>query len=62
LSGAEKAIVGLKLEIRTVRAKVRELTGENERWRNVASTLRKIAGLDEDRFRNLLQAESLPCD
>jgi hypothetical protein len=56
------AILGLKRELKTVRANVRELKGENNRWRSVAHTLRKIAALDEEKFRNLLQSESLPCD
>jgi hypothetical protein len=53
------AIVGLKRELKTTREKVRELKGQTERWRNVARTLRKIAGLDEEKFRNLVEAESL---
>jgi hypothetical protein len=56
------AIVGLKREIKTVRADVRELKGQNARWRKVCGTLRGLAGLDEHKFRNLLQAESLPVE
>jgi hypothetical protein len=62
MSNQDAAIVGLKRELKTVRATVRELKDQNERWRSVAHTLRKIAALDEDKFRNLLQAESLPGD
>jgi hypothetical protein len=62
MSSQETAIVGLKAELKRIRARVRELKDENGRWRNVAHTLRKIAALDEDKFRNLLQAESLPGD
>jgi hypothetical protein len=53
------AILGLKRELKTTREKVRELKGLNERWRNVASALRKIAALDDGQFSNLLRAESL---
>ncbi|WP_334406596.1 hypothetical protein [Bradyrhizobium sp. AZCC 2289] len=56
------AIVGLKRELKTTREKVRELKGQSERWRNVASALRKIAALDEGQFENLLRSESLPCE
>jgi hypothetical protein len=56
------AIVGLKMQIKTVRGIVRELKVQNERWRKVAHTLRDIAALDEDKFRNLLRAQSLPCE
>lgn len=62
MSNQETAIVGLKRELKTVRGRVRELKDENERWRNVALTLRKLSGLDENKFVNLLRSESLPCD
>jgi hypothetical protein len=58
----EHAIVGLKQEIKTVRGTVRELKVQAESWRKVAHTLRDLAGLDEDKFRNLLRAESLSCE
>jgi hypothetical protein len=54
------AIVGLKREIKTVRADARELRGQNERWRKVCAMLRQLAGLDDGQFRNLLKAEFLP--
>jgi hypothetical protein len=44
------AIVGLKRELKAVRGTVRE-EDQNTRWRNVAHTLRKIAALDEEKFR-----------
>jgi hypothetical protein len=56
------AIVGLKRELKVVRGTVRELKDQNTRWRNVAHTLRKIAALDEGKFKNLLRSESLPCE
>ena len=56
------ALVGLKREIKAVRAAARVLKDQNDRWRSVAQILRKLAGLDEDKFKNLLQAESLPCE
>jgi hypothetical protein len=56
------ALVGIKRELRTVRGAVRELRAQNERWRKVALTLRDLAALDEDKFRNLLRAQSLPCE
>jgi hypothetical protein len=55
-------ILGLKRDLKTVRERVRELKDQNARWCSVAHTLRKLAGLDEEKFRNLLRAESLPCD
>ena len=55
-------IIGLKRELKTIRGTVRELKDQNERWRNVAQTLRKLAGLDDDKFKNLIRAESLRCD
>ncbi|WP_035992657.1 hypothetical protein [Bradyrhizobium sp. WSM1253] len=54
------AILGLKRELKTTREKLRQLNFQDHRWRRVAQTLRKLAGLDEDKFRNLLQAEHLP--
>ncbi|MHC2536004.1 hypothetical protein [Bradyrhizobium diazoefficiens] len=54
------ALVGLKREIKAVRANVRELKGQAERWRKVCATLRGLAGLSDDQFRNLLRTESLP--
>jgi hypothetical protein len=62
MSDQTSAIVGLKSTIKTARGTVRELRLENERWRKVARTLRDLAGLDQDKFRNLLRAESLPCE
>ena len=56
------ALVGLKSTIKAVRETVRELRLENERWRKVAHTLRDLAALDDDKFRNLLRAQSLPCE
>jgi hypothetical protein len=56
------AIVGLKREIKSVRANARELKGQNERWRKICGTLRQLADLDDVQFRNLLKAESLPVD
>ncbi|MET3299682.1 hypothetical protein [Bradyrhizobium diazoefficiens] len=56
------ALVGLKREIKAVRANVRELKDEAARWCKVCSTLRGLAGLDDGQYRNLLKAESLPCD
>lgn len=53
------AILGLKAELKTVRARVRELTAQNEKWRKVAGILRSIAALDEAQFQNLLRAEAL---
>jgi hypothetical protein len=59
MSDPEKAIVGLKRELKAIRGTVRELREENGRWRSVACMLRKLAGLDEGKFKNLLQSESL---
>ncbi|WP_407174533.1 hypothetical protein [Bradyrhizobium sp. STM 3562] len=56
----EIAILGLKRELKTTRERVRELKAQNIRWCSVAHTLKKLAALDEDKFKNLLQAESLP--
>jgi hypothetical protein len=56
------AILGLKSELKSSRAKVRELSDRDERWRRVCATLRGLAGLDIAQFRNLLKAESLPSE
>jgi hypothetical protein len=56
------AILGLKGELKSSRAKVRELSAQNDRWRKVCATLRGLAGLDAAQFQNLLKAESLPCE
>jgi hypothetical protein len=53
------AIVGLKREIKAVRATARDLRDQTVRWRRVCTTLRNLAGLDDGQFKNLLQAESL---
>lgn len=58
----EGVILGLKRDLKTTRKRVRELEDQNMRWCSVAHTLRKLAGLDEEKFKNLLQAESLPCE
>jgi len=58
----EAVILGLKRELKTTRERARELKDQNVRWCSVAHTLRKLAGLDEEKFKNLLQAESLPCE
>lgn len=62
MSDQERVIVGLKRELKSTREEVRQLKSQNGRWHVVAQTLRKLAGLDEAKFKNLLQAESLPCD
>lgn len=54
------AIVGLKREIKIVRADSRELKAQNRRWRNLCATLHRLAGLNDGQFQNLLKAESLP--
>jgi hypothetical protein len=56
------AILGLKSELKSSRSKIRELSVQNERWRKVCATLRGLAGLEDVQFRNLLKAESLPCE
>jgi len=56
------AILGLKSELKAMRERARTLKDETSRWRNVALALRKLAGLDDAQFRNLLKAESLPCE
>ncbi|WP_247298159.1 MULTISPECIES: hypothetical protein [unclassified Bradyrhizobium] len=62
MSEQESAIIGLKREIKTVRATARRLRDQNERWRKVCATLRSLAGLDDGQFQNLLKAESLPVE
>jgi len=56
------AIVGLKRELKAVRATAREWKDQAVRWRRVCGMLRSLAGLDDGQFRNLLKAESLPCE
>jgi hypothetical protein len=56
------AIVGLKHELKTVRAKVRDLASETKRWRMVADTLRTLAGLSEAQYSRLLNGASLPIE
>ena len=58
----ESVIFGLKRDLKTTRERMRELKDQNVRWCSVAHTLRKLAGLNEEKFKNLLQAESLPCE
>ncbi|RTE92450.1 hypothetical protein [Bradyrhizobium sp. LVM 105] len=62
MSDQDRVIVGLKRELKSTRDQVRELKTQNGRWHVVAQTLRKLAGLDEAKFKNLLQAESLPSE
>lgn len=57
-----EALIGLKREIRAVRATARDLREQNARWRKVCLTLRGLAGLDDGQFRNLLSAEKLPVE
>jgi hypothetical protein len=54
----EAAILGLKRELKASREKARQLKEQVDGWRRVARTLRSLAGLDEERFNNLLRAES----
>ena len=56
------AILGLKRELKTTREKVRDLSAQNQRWCSVAQSLRKLAGLEDEKFKNLLRAESLTCE
>jgi len=58
----ESVILGLKRELKATRDNARELKAQNVRWCSVAQTLKKLAGLDEGKFKNLLQSESLPCE
>jgi hypothetical protein len=60
--GVESAILGLKRELKATRERARDLKAKNMRWCSVAQTLRKLAGLDEAKFKNLLQSESLSCE
>jgi hypothetical protein len=62
VSGDINVIVGLKRELKGTRDRIRELKSENLRWSSVAQTLRKLAGLDEEKFKNLLRSESLSAD
>jgi hypothetical protein len=57
-----KKILGLKHELKLLRKASRELREQNERWRDVCVTLCKLAGLDEERFNNLLRSVSLPTE
>ena len=59
MRNAETVIVGLKRELKETRARVRFFKEQNDRWQQVGATLRKLAGLDEDQYRNLLCSESL---
>lgn len=56
------AILGLKQECRTLRQRARALKEQNDKWRSVAHTLRSLAGMHDEQFKNLLRAELLPCD
>jgi hypothetical protein len=56
------AILGLKRELKLIRAKVRELSAQNRGWCRVCCTLRNVADLDDVQFKNLLKAESLPVE
>jgi hypothetical protein len=58
----EAAIVGLKREIKSVRATARELKAQNDAWRDVAKTLRQLAGLNDVQYSRLLSAASLPIE
>ena len=62
MSDRETASIGLKHEIKKVRATARDLKDENARWRKVCAMLRGMAGLDDVQFHNLLKAESLPIE
>lgn len=62
MSDRETAIIGLKREIKLVRATARDLREQNARWRKVCVTLRGLAGLDDGQFCNLLKSESLPVE
>ncbi|PDT57100.1 hypothetical protein CO678_35060 [Bradyrhizobium diazoefficiens] len=53
------ALVGVKRELTAVRATVRDLKQRDARWRSVAQMLRKLAGLSDEAFANVLRAESL---
>ena len=60
MADQEAKIIGLKRELKIARGKARELKGQIDGWSRVTRTLRSLAGLDEERFNNLLRAESLP--
>ncbi|MCP2210609.1 hypothetical protein [Bradyrhizobium diazoefficiens] len=45
-----------------VRAKARELKAQNDAWRDVAKTLRQLAGLNDVQYSRLLSAASLPIE
>lgn len=62
MSDIEAAIIGLKREIKMVRAKARELKAQNDAWRDVAKTLRQLAGLNDVQYTRLLSAASLPIE
>ncbi|GGI23797.1 hypothetical protein GCM10010987_26180 [Bradyrhizobium guangdongense] len=53
------AILGLKRELKAARGRARDLAVQNESWRAVAQTLRKLAGIDDSQFANVLKSESL---
>lgn len=55
----EITIIGLKRELKATRAKVQELKGQIDGWCRVAGALRSLAGIDEEKFSNLLRSESL---
>lgn len=53
------ALIGLKRELASVRATARDLKQRDSRWRSVAQMLRKLAGLSDEQFANVLRSESL---
>lgn len=53
------AILGLKRHLKDTRAKANNLADENRRWRGIAQSLRKLAGISDEAFSNLMKAESL---
>jgi hypothetical protein len=62
MADPQNAILGLKRELKNVRAKMREHGERADAWRRVADTLRALAGLDDEKYKNLLRSVSLPCD
>jgi hypothetical protein len=62
MTDEQTTIIGLKRELKSQRDKARELRGQVDRWRRVTHTLRALAGLDDEKFNNLLRSESLFCD
>jgi hypothetical protein len=54
------AILGLKGELKAIRAKARDLAAQNERWSELACTLKTLAGLSDAQYSRLLHAASLP--